>query len=68
MDATAYHRGRWMEAKYPGYCAACGASVWRGARIWYVPRLRRVECAPCGKRTAGDGAAGGATGGVAGAG
>ena len=52
MDATAYYRGRWMEAKYPGYCAACGASVWRGATIWYVPKLRRVECSPCGKRTA----------------
>jgi len=50
-DATGYYRGRWLEARYPGRCAACGAGVWRGARVWYVPARRRVECVECGRRT-----------------
>jgi hypothetical protein len=38
---------RWLEARYPGACADCGAEVERGDRVLYFRRTRAVVCASC---------------------
>jgi hypothetical protein len=39
--------GRWISARYAGYCRSCSASVSPGDRVWHDPEARAVTCADC---------------------
>jgi hypothetical protein len=36
--------GRWLDARYPGTCADCGAEAERGSRVLYFCRTREIVC------------------------
>lgn len=46
---------RWVEARFPGKCARCGASIAKGARAFFYPSSRSLYCAgDCGDEASAD--------------
>ena len=44
----------WLQARFPGVCAACGAHIAPGADAFYYPNSRTLFCKAdeCGKQEA----------------
>lgn len=46
-SASPQATGRWIRARYAGYCRACSAGVAPGDRVWHDAQARTVTCADC---------------------
>ena len=42
----------WITTKYPGQCAACQGRIPAGARAFYFPKGKHLECSRCGETSA----------------
>jgi hypothetical protein len=50
MSRRYYNRDpHWITARYRGACGLCDAFILAGARAWYWPASRRLECESCGE-------------------
>jgi hypothetical protein len=47
----------WLESRYAGSCAKCGATIVPGERIFYYPNDRKAYSGSCAEAAAGDFAA-----------
>jgi hypothetical protein len=50
MRSRRYNRDpHWITTRYRGACVLCDAFILAGARAWYWPYNKQLECASCGE-------------------